>query len=125
MFILVSAGATGSLLLGRDRGDHGENLESQRLETLIGLAVYLQVMTLAARLRVNSAGVHVAVLAAPVLIDRRALRRNRTGMDASRGDARRAMLAACPPVMIASSGNAPAARFDAGRRSPTSLAAPG
>jgi len=55
----------------------------------------------------------------------RRLRRNRRGMDASRGGGYRAMLAAWPSVMIAGSGRVRAKRFCAARRSPMSLGASG
>jgi putative flippase GtrA len=66
VFYLISSCAVGSRLLGRK---HGDSPESQVFSTLLGAAVWICVMTLAARIPVNYPAVWEALLAAPVLLD--------------------------------------------------------
>jgi putative flippase GtrA len=65
-FYLISSCTVGSRLLGRK---HGDSPESQIFSTLLGAAVWICVMTLAARIPVNFPAVWAALLAAPVLLD--------------------------------------------------------
>jgi putative flippase GtrA len=65
-FYLISSCAVGSRLLGRK---HDDSPESQVFATLLGAAVWICVMTLAARIPVNYPAAWAALLAAPVLLD--------------------------------------------------------
>ncbi|MGA2196714.1 MAG: glycosyltransferase [Bryobacteraceae bacterium] len=66
VFFLVSSCALGSFLLGRK---HGDDTQSQLFSTLLGMAVWILLMYLLARLPVNYAAAWAAVLAIPILLD--------------------------------------------------------
>jgi hypothetical protein len=65
-FYLISSCAVGSRLLGRT---HDDSPESQVFAILLGAAVWICVMTLAARIPVNYPAIWSALLAVPVLLD--------------------------------------------------------
>src|ERR1017187_2450136 len=67
-FFLVSSCALGSRLLGRK---HGDDRQSQLFSTLLGMAVWILLMYLLARLPVNYATAWAALLAIPILLDLR------------------------------------------------------
>jgi len=67
-FYLVSSCALGSLLLGRK---HGDSPDSQLFSTLLGIGVWIFLMTLVARIPVNYPVAWAAVLAVPILLDLR------------------------------------------------------
>jgi len=67
-FYLVSSCALGSLLLGRK---HDDSPDSQIFSTLLGIGVWIFLMTLVARTHVNYPAAWAAVLAVPILLDLR------------------------------------------------------
>ncbi|HUI53674.1 MAG TPA: glycosyltransferase family 39 protein [Bryobacteraceae bacterium] len=67
-FLLISSCALGARLLGRRRED---TIEAHLLATLLGLAVYIFLMTLLARTPVHYAATWAVCLAIPVLLDLR------------------------------------------------------
>ncbi len=71
-FFLLAASALGAKLLGRSKD---ESIEHQLCATLLGMAVYIFLMTLAARAPVHYAALWLALLAAPVLLDFAGVRR--------------------------------------------------
>ncbi len=87
-FFLLAASSLGSRLLGRGKeagvpgkpgfglpGWKDESIEHQLCATLLGVAVYIFLMTLAARAPVHYAALWLALLAAPVLLDFAGVRR--------------------------------------------------
>lgn len=68
VFYLISSCALGSRLLGRK---HGDEPESQLLATLLGMAMWILLMTAIVRVPVNYPAVWLALLALPVLFDGR------------------------------------------------------
>jgi glycosyltransferase involved in cell wall biosynthesis len=72
VLFLVSAGALGSKVLGTSRDPSAEN---QLCGTLLGMSVYIFLMTFLARLPVNYRAAYLVLLAIPVAIDIRGVGR--------------------------------------------------
>ena len=71
-FFLLSASALGARLLGRAKD---ESLDHQVCATLLGAAIYIVLMTLAARLPVHYPAVWLALTAVPIVLDFAGVRR--------------------------------------------------
>ena len=81
LLFLASAWSLGSLLLG----DRKRSLESGLLATVLGIAVYVWLMTWTARLHIHYAAVWIVVLALPLAFSRRGWSFRRRGEGVPRG----------------------------------------